>query len=112
MTHPSDPDLDRVSTITSPLLPYSYSSGELAGAATMWGLQLVDAPLWYTYESMGCSDLDLNGYTMPDACFSLLNEVGGWIDNIPHISYNLNTHITISRNISSYASFIHHSKYH
>ena len=67
-------------------LLHSYSSGELAGAATVWGLQLVDAPLWSAYESMGCSDLDLNAYTMPDACFSLLNDVSIIPPTSVHIS--------------------------
>lgn len=54
--------------------PYtSYASGELAGVATMWGLQLVDLPVWSEYERLGCSDLALSAYTIPDPCFELMD---------------------------------------
>jgi len=54
--------------------PYtSYSSGQLAGAATLWGLQVVDAPLWAEYLAYGCADLDLTAYAFSDACFALMD---------------------------------------
>jgi hypothetical protein len=54
--------------------PYtSYASGEVAGVTTMWGLQLIDLPLWSEFQREGCGDLAGSPYAISDVCFELMN---------------------------------------
>lgn len=63
--------------------PYtSYSSGTFAMISTLWGLQLIPEPLWKNYVENGCDDLDNNVLLFTETCWSVLNELQSFIDNL------------------------------
>ena len=56
--------------------PYvSFSSGEIAGASTAWGFQILPKALWNEFKSNNCSLLGSNPYEYSDACWNLLGMI-------------------------------------
>lgn len=56
--------------------PYtSFASGDLASVNTMWGLQLIDYPLWKSFTKNGCENLNLNALTISNSCMNILYRI-------------------------------------
>lgn len=53
--------------------PYvSFASGEVAGALTAWGYQILPKPLWDEFTRNNCHILSINAYKYGDRCWNLL----------------------------------------